>query len=473
MSRLQQELPSMRGSNSSVDESVDLLGLEESKESSSNPNTAPQRGSLLDTVQEEDEEDTLTKAATTTRTGGAGFLEMEEVEIERPRSSSGQRSSVQNLPQTQQQTPIKTTSGLLLTHRSSPLPTKRHYTPQPPQRRDPQRFEMDHDDYKKSQGLPLISQAKGILTIARLGIVLWAMAIVAGTMVVVSHVKHERKVKQQEQQNNNNQEQQSKVEIISLTPEFNPQEIPDQIILRPFPHHGPRRLGQTTSQKVQAPKAKLASPVSLWQEFEEWAVTHNKKYHNQEEKKRRFHIWSKANERIHHKNERHGPCKLTKQPVFGHNHLSDLTHEEFQSQFLNYAGPTTDALKENHSVGVMGPHIPIQRHEEVHRRFEETTRGRRRLYSSRGTELASCKWYNVSCLLRYFFETYFYGLGGVMEPKYDEDSYPSSVDWREMGAVTQVRSQGNCGACKYDGSSVGIFPDISTKHCNRLGHNSS
>ena len=33
------------------------------------------------------------------------------------------------------------------------------------------------------------------------------------------------------------------------------------------------------------------------------------------------------------------------------------------------------------------------------------------------------------------------------EPKYDADSYPSAIDWRDMNAVTSVHTQGDCGAC--------------------------
>lgn len=34
-----------------------------------------------------------------------------------------------------------------------------------------------------------------------------------------------------------------------------------------------------------------------------------------------------------------------------------------------------------------------------------------------------------------------------MEPRYDADSYPTALDWRDYGAVTDVHSQGSCGAC--------------------------
>jgi Papain family cysteine protease len=36
---------------------------------------------------------------------------------------------------------------------------------------------------------------------------------------------------------------------------------------------------------------------------------------------------------------------------------------------------------------------------------------------------------------------------GRLEPKYDENTYPNSMDWRDFGAVSDVRKQGDCGAC--------------------------
>ena len=60
-----------------------------------------------------------------------------------------------------------------------------------------------------------------------------------------------------------------------------------------------------------------------------------------------------------------------------------------------------------------------------------------------------CNWYDVSCWLRWVVDKYGYYVGftGTMEPAYDSDSYPTAVDWRTIGAVTSVHSQGSCGAC--------------------------
>lgn len=89
---------------------------------------------------------------------------------------------------------------------------------------------------------------------------------------------------------------------------------------------------------------------TLRDEFDSWSHKHKKNYHSQEERDRRFHIWTKNHIRyvlrplsrqtvsiydmlictvsplssISEKNEMHGPCKLTGKPVFGHNLFSDL-----------------------------------------------------------------------------------------------------------------------------------------------------
>jgi hypothetical protein len=163
-------------------------------------------------------------------------------------------------------------------------------------------------------------------------------------------------------------------------------------------------------------------------EFETWVSQHGKVYHSLEEKERRFHVWMENHHRTMEKNERHGPCKLTGQPVFGSNALKDLTREEFKAQYLmGYTGPTADKEPPNKSSGVLGPHITTNRHPEVQRRLQEQwqQKSKRRTTSTSGVFGTNCSWYNVSCLLSYVFETYFYGMGHTMEPAYDEDSYPT------------------------------------------------
>ena len=84
----------------------------------------------------------------------------------------------------------------------------------------------------------------------------------------------------------------------------------------------------------------------LRQEFEAWIEEHGKSYHSNEEKESRFHIWSANHHRTMEKNRRHGPCKLTKQTVFGSNQFKDLSPEEFKGKYLTgYNGPRTDELE--------------------------------------------------------------------------------------------------------------------------------
>ena len=192
-------------------------------------------------------------------------------------------------------------------------------------------------------------------------------------------------------------------------------------------------------------------------------------------------------------NERHGPCQMTGKAVFGDNHFKDLTKEEFAQKFpTGYTGPraeevpkhrlhrTDEAMerklreeikKARGTSSVVGRRRKsvrpsfhrVKRHPSVQKRYLEfvavaadaggVSTGKAGYQQTNhheadpygGFTIVGCKWYDFSCLLRYVFTGHI--LGGVREPAYDSDSYPDSVDWRDMGVVTSVHSQGSCGAC--------------------------
>lgn len=192
-------------------------------------------------------------------------------------------------------------------------------------------------------------------------------------------------------------------------------------------------------------------------------------------------------------NERHGPCPLTGKKVFGDNHLKDLTRDEFKAKYLTgYTGPRAEhvpkeklirtdqamarkKLMEDAKGNRVGqqrsrsvkttPH-DVERHPEVQKRYLDYVpvaadnggndgHSTANIYKQRDSAqesnrygsftLFGCKWYDASCILKYLFTGHI--LGGVREPAYDGDSYPTAIDWRDMGVVTSVHSQGGCGAC--------------------------
>jgi hypothetical protein len=140
--------------------------------------------------------------------------------------------------------------------------------------------------------------------------------------------------------------------------------------------------------------------LELRNQFQQWMVQHNKQYHSESETARRFSIWQHNRHRTATKNIEHGPCLLTGKTVFGDNHLQDLSTHEFRTMYLNGAGrrePMERGSAEDHH----------------HRRTTTVLEPHRRLVLSNG-----CKWFDVSCNLRYIFSTYLYGLGGTMASTY-------------------------------------------------------
>ena len=176
---------------------------------------------------------------------------------------------------------------------------------------------------------------------------------------------------------------------------------------------------------------------------------------------------------------------MTGKAVFGHNLFSDLEPEEFQNKFLTgYHGPRAEhdhKRKNNHNKDMDGhkqtyfretrrkttgertppPASSVKRHPTIQRKLEEHTamfgagsfsseNSNSRLngakyQASTYSVLGGCPWWDVSCMLRYVFGYQY--IGGTREPLFDGSSYPSALDWREMGVVSEVHSQGSCGAC--------------------------
>ena len=143
---------------------------------------------------------------------------------------------------------------------------------------------------------------------------------------------------------------------------------------------------------------------------------------------------------------------MTGKAVFGHNIFSDLDPGEFEERFLTgYRGPRAhDAQDEKtaHSHFREGashpkarksgevyppPMASVKRHPNIQRKLEQHVEQQEfshlHGYRYKASFANGCKWWDVSCVLRWVFGYQY--VGGTREPVYDESSYPSG-EWTKQ-----------------------------------------
>jgi hypothetical protein len=423
--------------------------------------TAPPATRKSTNLLDEEEEEGQSRSATPDHELEA-FLEMEELGGGSPPPKAQQPKHTPGTPPNYE--PITTSSGLLLTHRRTTpaaarndrqsLKPNEHHMSSLPRNLHREGLEVEGAHYYRSH--PSSPQNPWLLLRRRASLVwIWlalsGLIFMLGTAILWHHVSaadleesgtSNRGVTPDEQL----EEQQDYSNRIVLLPMEMPAYDPPQQQQQQVYHQAPPPDQPYYVPQGEYPRRRL----SEWQEaFDAWAQRHGKTYATEEERQHRLQVYMDNHQRTAAKNAKHGPCQLTQKPVFGNsNHFQDLTREEFTAQFLN-AQRKERKLTSPLNAGTLGPHVSTSRHADVHHRIVQQQQQKRH-YRPRSQKTYNCKWYNISCNLRYVIERYFYGFFGVgrtMEPAYDEDSYPNSVDWRDIGAVTDVRSQNNCGAC--------------------------
>jgi Cathepsin propeptide inhibitor domain (I29) len=387
--------------------------------------------------------------------GSAGYLELEED----PSSSSCRGDD-------DFEDPIRTESGLLLTHRRPVAMNSnqsyrsnrlRHETTATTTATTQQRGPMDiepayYSGDKRNYLLPTTARRiittggnnshffhppfHSVLRYAKLSVACSALILLFGTSVLWHHTPSAAasagsvESKQQIIEKYTDLVSLGGVdgggEVIQLIP-LSPEE--DTIVLLPLPENitgqKPRRrlqgnelVGIGFQQDSPKPSETLLHRHMLNElrsQFQHWMVQHDKQYHSESETAHRFSIWQHNRHRTATKNARHGPCLMTGKTVFGDNHLQDLSTDEFRTLYLNGAGRRE----------------PMERGSADDDRHRSTAvlEPRRRLLMFNG-----CKWFDVSCNLRYFFSTYLYGLGGTMASKKVDPAFLSSANkWLTNG----------------------------------------
>ncbi|KAG7364502.1 cysteine proteinase [Nitzschia inconspicua] len=441
----------------------------------------------------EERASTKTRATSSLIPGAAGYLEMEE---EPPREATMYSNDLNSEP-------IRTDSGLLLTHRKNPSVTHRsHHSSHHPSNfsfRNAQQdyFEVENGFFHTTQskeyfhtrvgsgvssggysgGGPgkhsmVMLQARRLMSVVKIWMVIFAVVLLVMTGALFHSFGHDESASSV----------QSKSAIASTSNVLRPDTVldaPEEILLLPLndisqltgtysSHHRRQQQAHLIHLQPLHQSSSAFGPRRLLRdlrhEFEKWVVEHKKSYHSEKEREKRFSIWVKNHQRTIEKNEKHGPCSLTKQHVFGSNHFQDLAPEEFQAKYLTgYKGAHTDELERRNLE--MPPELLALRKDSgivldpsIHKvKFHESVKQRMLMHHAQpmnvdpmGGSTPNCKWYDISCVLRWIWTStgiQFGSLVGTMEPKYDSNAYPNGIDWRDAGAVTGVRTQGDCGAC--------------------------
>jgi Papain family cysteine protease/Cathepsin propeptide inhibitor domain (I29) len=336
---------------------------------------------------------------------------------------------------------LMTKSGLLLTHRQINDSGKMSIFDHIQLHKKDSHGKFDKSGlYSRLYGNESISRERSILSVARIWIGLFTVILIMGSVTMWSLSHNEKS-------------------FVNNVPDTAAAQI-ERIILMPLPTNSTQELTLSTPKKRGSVETGVSNGRNalhhLHQEFEEWITKHKKQYSSHDEKKRRFHAWKKNRVESETKNKRHGPCPITKTTVFGSNLFQDMTTEEFQSKFLTgYKGPQRDiphtgpTNKRPHSESALNPqsgplfNVSVQSKYESYLQLEHLHEG----LSLDALNGGSCIWYDIYCWLRFLLSKYGFHIGVTMKPNYDYNSVPRVIDWRDFGAVTEIHSQGNCGAC--------------------------
>jgi len=206
---------------------------------------------------------------------------------------------------------------------------------------------------------------KRLLAYVRVWTCLCFASVLIGSSVVVATIKHEEASRQQVKDN-------IAVESPILTrvhPYTARRRMPqgassasthasEHTIRQHVPPVGPFGKDEDEDMENEEHHEKRNFFEGLREEFDTWVQKHNRNYRSVEETEKRFKIWMDNHHRTIEKNKQHGPCKLTKQDVFGDNHFKDLTTEEFKERYLTgYKGPHAEEFEEAPILGANNRYV--------------------------------------------------------------------------------------------------------------------